>query len=36
MLPDLGHGEAIAFSPDGQQLATIAEGGQAPLRLFHS
>ncbi|HEY8092242.1 MAG TPA: hypothetical protein VID93_00610 [Acidimicrobiales bacterium] len=36
MLPDLGHGEAIAFSPDGQQLATIAEGGQAPLRLFHA
>jgi hypothetical protein len=35
MLPDLGHGEAIGLSPDGQQLATIAEGGQAPLRLFH-
>jgi hypothetical protein len=36
MLPDLGHGEAIALSPDGQQLATIAEGGQAPLRTFHA
>jgi hypothetical protein len=35
-LPDLGHGEAIAFTPDGRQLATIAEGGQVPLKLFRA
>jgi len=35
-LPDLGHGEAIAFTADGRQLATIAEGGHVPLRIFRS
>jgi hypothetical protein len=35
-LPDLGHGEAIAFTADGHQLATIAEGGRIPLRIFRA
>jgi len=35
-LPDLGHGEAIAFTADGRQLATISEGGHVPLRIFRS
>ena len=35
-LPDLGHGEAIGFTADGRQLATIAEGGRTPLRIFRT
>jgi hypothetical protein len=35
-LPDLGHGEAIAFTADGRQVATIAEGGRTPLRIFRT
>jgi hypothetical protein len=34
--PDLGHGEAIAFTADGHQLATISEGGRTPLRIFRA
>ena len=34
--PDLGHGEAIAFTADGRQVATIAEGGRTPLRIFRT
>ena len=35
-LPDLGHGDAIAFTADGRQVATIAEGGRTPLRIFRT
>jgi hypothetical protein len=35
-LPDLGHGEAIAFTADGRQVATIAEGGRTPLHIFRT
>ena len=34
--PDLGDGEAIAFTADGHQLATIAEGGRTPLSIFRA
>ena len=36
MLRDLGHGEAIAFTPDTGQLATIAEGTRVPLHILRS